>query len=190
MRMEKRLYEVEGFSFYEEGQVKQAEKEIAGIKYIKSKMDMENPEMILQIYNKTIREKLFETPVGFSYLKDLQEYLHAVPYIKDSDILPIPAYRIVNVEQQIEPKQQKAHKQIVVKEKNIDFKKRYRVTLFFSVIFFVMIVGMFAVSFTSDSTTILNYENQIINKYETWEQELDAREQELDAREQALRAEK
>lgn len=172
--MEERLFEVDGFVFHNEETANQAKKEIAGVKYLKNRADMENPEMVLQIYNKTVRENLFRTPIGIAYLRELQEYLYENPYIENSAVSSIPAYDMEKVPQ-IEEKHQK--------QKNIDFKKRYKVTLFFAVIFFIMIIAMFAITLTSDSPTIINYENEIINKYEEWEQELEQREQELDRRE-------
>ena len=45
---------------------------------------------------------------------------------------------------------------------------------------------MFAITLTSNTPTILNYENKLIDRYEHWEQELNEREQELDEREQKL----
>lgn len=81
---------VGGFSFENKDEAEQAKKEIEGIRYIKTKTDMSDPEVILQVYNKMIGQKLFETAVGYSYLKDLQEYLTTIPFIKNEDILPIP----------------------------------------------------------------------------------------------------
>ena len=81
---------VGGFSFENKDEAEQAKKEIEGIRYIKTKTDMNDPEVILQVYNKMIGQKLFETAVGYSYLKDLQEYLTTIPFIKNEDILPIP----------------------------------------------------------------------------------------------------
>lgn len=171
--MEEQRFEAGGFLFQDEETAKRAKKEIAGVNYLKTKVDMDNPEKILQIYNKAIGENLFQTPIGVSYLKELQEYLYEIPYIEDSSILSIPVYGTGVV-----PKGEKQKKQ-----NTIDFRKRYQVSFFFAVIFFVMIVAMFAITLTSESPTILNYENKIINKYEEWEQELEQREQELNQRE-------
>lgn len=55
------------------------------------------------------------------------------------------------------------------------------------VVLVVIVAAMFAISLTSGSTTILNYENKIINKYEAWEQELQQREDAVKERENALR---
>ena len=50
-----------------------------------------------------------------------------------------------------------------------------------NIVLIIIVIAMFAISLTSGSTTILNYETKIINKYEEWEQELDERETALDA---------
>jgi hypothetical protein len=45
---------------------------------------------------------------------------------------------------------------------------------------------MFAVTSTTNNATVLNYETEVINRYEAWEEELNAREQELTEREAQL----
>ena len=61
-----------------------------------------------------------------------------------------------------------------------------KITLFISVILAVSVIGMFIVASTSDSPTIINYENKLIDKYAAWEQELDEREAALKEREQTV----
>ena len=56
-----------------------------------------------------------------------------------------------------------------------------RFLLSVNIVLIIIVIAMFAISLTSGSTTILNYETKIINKYEEWEQELDEREAALDA---------
>ena len=76
----------------------------------------------------------------------------------------------------------------MVKEIRDDgYKGRYQITLFLSIILTVIIIGMFAITYISgDNVNIINYENQIINKYENWEMQLKEREAELDKREAEL----
>ena len=66
------------------------------------------------------------------------------------------------------------------------YRKKYEITLFISVILAISIIGMFIIASTSDSPTILNYENKLIDKYAEWEQELDEREAALNDREQMV----
>lgn len=179
---------VGGFIFTDEAEAKQAEKEAEGVKYIKGKTDMDNPQMVLHIYNKMIQQKLFETAVGYSYLKDLQEYLRAVPFIRNQDILPIPVQHPL-LEQSIKSaRRTEPPKKTKLVVKHADYRRRYRVTGALSVILSICIVVMFAITATTNNTTILNYENELINKYEAWEQELSEREAAVEARERAADA--
>ena len=182
---------IAGFLFGNEAEAAQAEKEAQGVAYIKNKTDMDNPEMVMHIYNKMIQQKLFETAVGYAYLKDLQEYLRSIPFIRKEDILPIPVQHpslvqsIKRKERTKTPPKQKA--QTVVT--HADYRKKYFAARAIAVILAICVAAMFVITATTNNTTILNYENELINKYEMWEQELDAREAALDARELGLPAE-
>lgn len=88
-------------------------------------------------------------------------------------------------------KKVKSPKEKVVEEKNTDpvdyrYRELFHLTLTLSIVLFIAIVAMFIISSTSDNINILNYENEIIDKYSTWEQELSDREKELDAWEKEL----
>lgn len=182
---------IAGFLFGNEAEAAQAQKEAQGVAYIKTKTDMDNPEMVMHIYNKMIQQKLFETAVGYAYLKDLQDYLQSIPFIRKEDILPIPVQH-PSLVQSIKRKErqrpvQKQKTQTV--EKHVNYKQKYRVTRAISIILGICVVAMFAITATTNNTTILNYENELINKYEAWEKELNAREAALDERELSLPAE-
>lgn len=182
---------VGGFIFENQAEADQARKEVEGVKYIKGKTDMDNPQMVLQIYNKMIQQNLFETAVGYSYLSDLQEYLYTIPFISNEDILPIPV-RHPALEQNIRRKislPEKRNKSVQNQDtivKNADYKLRFEIALFLSVILAVSVIGMFIISASSGSPTILNYENELINRYEQWEQELEEREAAVKQQEQSL----
>ena len=55
-----KVYVVEGFLFHNQAMAGKAVKEQEGIRYIRNKTDMNNPELVLQIYNKVIEQRLFE----------------------------------------------------------------------------------------------------------------------------------
>ena len=56
--------------------------------------------------------------------------------------------------------------------------------LFFAIIFAVVIVALFTITYVSGhSPYITDYEDEIVNKYEAWEKQLDEREQALDQKE-------
>lgn len=194
------MYKVGNYEFETQAQADVAQKELEGVRYIRSQTNMDDPDVVLQLYNSLILKEVFVTPVGFDFLRQLQEYLNTIPYIKNEDILPIPVYRPELVEED-DPKREKqvrdrAHKRrqkkakelrAQKKRKNRDYHGAYLVSTFFAVVFALVIAGMFAITYLSDdNVNILNYENAIIDKYEDWQKALDKREKQLDERESEL----
>lgn len=181
---------VNGFVFENEEEAKQAQKEIEGVKFIKEKVDMNKPEVVLDVYNKMIRQKLFETVIGFSYLKELQEYLYSIPFVDNAQILPIPVEHTILEEQFRKKRPTPKPKQQATKAKerfvNVDYKNRYRAMTWISVVLAVCVIAMFAISATANHPTILNYEQELINRYAQWEDELTNREAVILEREAAL----
>lgn len=177
--MKEEEFLVEGFLFQNQELAEKAKKEAGGIKYIKSKTSMDEPEMVLQVYNKIIEQKMFETQVGISYLKELQEYLLTLPCIDNNAIKPIPVEEIIRKEF------------VTVKEQNDKVKKvsdgKVRVSIFLNIMFIIIIIGMFVITLTSEHPNILNYENKLLDKYAGWEQELEEREKQVREKEKELR---
>ena len=50
---------------------------------------MSDPDTVYKLYLRLNKPGYFFTPVGLSFLVELQEYLHTIPYIKNEDIRPI-----------------------------------------------------------------------------------------------------
>ena len=179
---EKKKVKINGFVFTDEAEAEQAKKEAHGIHYVEERADMHHPETVLEIYNKMVKQELFETAVGFTYLKELQEYLIQNPSINNSDILPISVTHPVLEESlrkklRISAKNRASEKK--ASKKTDGYRKKYEILA-------VSVIGMFIVASTSDSPTIINYENKLIDKYAAWEQELDEREAALKEREQTV----
>lgn len=194
------MYKVGNYEFETEAQADVAQKELEGIRYIRNQTNMDDPDIVLQLYNSLILKEVFVTPVGFDFLRQLQEYLSTIPYIKNEDILPIPVYRPDFVEEddpkrELEIKKEAARRnrretrefRARKKRRNRDYHGAYLVSTFFAVVFALVIAGMFAITyFSDDNVNIMNYENAIIDKYEDWQKSLDEREKQLDEREAQL----
>ena len=194
------MYKVGNYEFETGAQADVAQKELEGIRYIRNQTNMDDPDIVLQLYNSLILKEVFVTPVGFDFLRQLQEYLSTIPYIKNEDILPIPVYRPDFVEEddpkrELEIKKEAARRnrrkarefRARKKRRNRDYHGAYLVSTFFAVVFALVIAGMFAITyFSDDNVNIMNYENAIIDKYEDWQKSLDEREKQLDEREAQL----
>ena len=202
MAEEKEHYVVDGYVFETESQARQAEKELKGIRYTKERLDMGNPEAVLSVYNRILKEKMFKTPVGYAFLRELQEYLQASPAIRNKDIHPLDLKPVIDRVKQDDKEAVRLHK----KEVNLKFRERekerkkrqkeekrarnvqdgekYRSrfinSLIVNVALILVVIAMFLMMHFSDIPTILNYENKLIDRYESWEEELNRREQRIE----------
>lgn len=184
-------YRVDGFSFESEEEARQAKKEVDGIAYIRTQTKMNEPDVIFSLYNRLVEQQIFETAVGIEFLRELQNYLESVPYIKKEDIVPIPVPdKGLDEERRLREEQRTMRRQQKLQQRagNEQFyRRRYRITGVLCAVLAAIVVGMFAITYISGSSTnIFNYEQKIIDKYEDWEQELTQREADVSRREQIL----
>lgn len=202
MANERPTVEIDGFLFTDAAESAQAKKEMEGIRYLRQKLDRDNPEQVLQVYNQAVDQQLFTTPVGYYFLKELQDYLITIPFIKDEDIHRILiSERMTETFEKSRAKAEKEEKKTAVKKyedekkirekkiqaKNTDYKARFAWALLFDLVLLLLVVGMFAVNIISDNNVnILNYENQLIDRYEEWEEELTQREEAIKLKEREL----
>ena len=170
---------VEGFLFEDEDLANEARKEADGIRYVNSRMDFENPSRVLGVYQKMVKNRMFQTEVGFTYLKQIQDYLRNSEEIDKVEILAIPVTGRIEVKETAE------------RTREVDAKiRQHNKFLFASVagnfIMLVAILVMMIIAASADSTTIINYENKLLDQYTYWQTELDEREAQLNAREKEL----
>lgn len=164
-----------GFAFSTKEEAETAKKEINKVKIVKQKIDVNNPEMSLKIYNKLIEENVFTTPVGYTFLNDFREYLLGQPSVDNETVLPITISKQVVVKEVFEKGQVK--RLPLNNGKKTDYKKKTNFLTKICIILSAVIVAMFIINMTSDNVNIINYRNEIINQYEDWEKELTEREE-------------
>ena len=194
-------YEAGGFVFRTKKEAELAPREIEGTKYLRQKLDMENPNAVFSIYQNLIEQDLFETPVGYCFLKELRDYLLMIPAISNEEVLAIPIrYPQTEEEEKKQKKEQKKEEQRKERQKEKEkaknrkeqkkegknYKGRCQFFMVTSLILLISVVSMMLLAATSDNVNILNYENKLIDKYSSWEQELEEREQAVKEQEQAL----
>ena len=194
-------YEAGGFVFRTKKEAELAQREIEGTKYLRQKLDMENPNAVFSIYQNLIEQDLFETSVGYCFLKELRDYLLMIPVISNEEVLAIPIrYPQTEEEEKKQKKEQKKEEQRKERQKEKEkaknrkeqkkegknYKGRCQFFMVTSLILLISVVSMMLLAATSDNVNILNYENKLIDKYSSWEQELEEREQAVKEQEQAL----
>ena len=80
------MYVVNGFSFESEKEAERAKKEVESIRIIREQTKLDNPEIILKLYNTLLKKRYFKTQIGISFLVELREYLCTSSIVKKEDI--------------------------------------------------------------------------------------------------------
>lgn len=171
--------EVDGFEFSSRHDAIIAENELKGIEYLKKKTNMKNPRAVLSVYNKIVAEGLFHTPVGISFVRELQQFLIDNQEIDNNSILSIP---VEPLHAGISKKNMVDKVAQVFSNSRHAYRERLKVALVTNVVLVIVIIAMFVITTTSSNANILNYQEKLENKYAAWEQELTERENALNNR--------
>lgn len=182
MNNEERLI-VEGYLFMNDADAKMASEEKKKIEYLKTKIDYENIEITLKIYEKAVKEKIFRTPIGYEYLNNMRREMvkRGMP---EEKIPPVRLYKNFSLEEENKPV-----RILQVKGKSEDNTELLRFSLWLNIGLFLLVVGMLFITLMGENTNILNYRYKLENDYAIWEQELQDKELELLEWEKSLKGE-
>lgn len=176
------VFWVDGYQFNSMADVKLAELDKKKAAYFKDKLKGQNPRNILVVYNRMLDEGIFKTPIGWGYLKEIQEYLTDVG-INPETIRPI------TVSQHFEKKKRDSLRELEREReaaRQAETGNRLRLSMCFNVILVILVIAMFIITMQSDNPNILNYKRTITNQYAAWEEELTEREAAVREKEAAL----
>lgn len=179
---EKPALEAEGFSFYTEKDAELAKQESMKIRYLKAHMDYQKPASVLNLYEKAIAERIFKTPVGLVFLKEVQNYLMKQPKLDGMEISPIPLF--VTYDGEIRSHTSPARQRIQPAPKKESHA--LPISIIINIGLAIAVIAMFVVTLNADQPNILNYERAILDKYSGWEQQLTEREQAIREAEREL----
>lgn len=178
----------EGFFFYTEKDAALAAQEQKKVEYLEARMDYNNPESVLKIYVRAIRERIFKTPVGMMYLKHLQQFLLEQEGINQEEIVPIPMH--VAFDGELREQTNPAKKRVQPSQKKPKKSNVLPVSIILNIALVAAVIAMFVITLNSSQPNILNYEKNLVNQYSAWEQELTEREQAVREKELELKLEK
>lgn len=163
---------VKGYCFGTAEDAETARQEVKKIEYLEQHMDYGKPENMLLVYEKAIEGRVFQTPIGWEYLKNLQRKLYEHDELKEK-ISPITIYTVFahRVGDEI-----KVPDSRVTPRKKSPLKRYFAISVLVNLLLTAAVIAMFIIALTSDNPNIINYENKLVNKYASWEQELMERE--------------
>lgn len=177
---------VGGYRFYTEKDAQLAAAELKKIEYLEARIDYSRPDSILMVYEKTIQERIFKTPVGLQYMNGLRDYLLGQPEIDSQRVPEIPLYSTFSGE--IREKGNPARNRIKAVNGGKDGEKSgFTISVILNVLLVLAIISMFTITLRSDNPNVLNYERVITDRYAQWEQDLTERENAVREKERELK---
>lgn len=166
---------VKGYQFLTEDDADKARLDARKIDYLKSHTTgMGEVTALSAVYQKAIDNKIFTTPVGWSYLYGLREKMLELGTPENS-ITPIPVkipMSITATTPQVQPISMPAPVQVEKKR----IAPVHLVSYIANGILVLLVVVMFIVAYLGETNNVLNYKRNITNQYASWEEQLKERE--------------
>ena len=180
---EKEDLQVGGYFFGSYNDASRAEKELKKIQYLEQRINSMNAVQLQAVYNKMLDEKVFQTPVGWEYLKYLKDRMK-VEGVPDSEIRPIPLFVTFTVSNDDSEYSHIAKMHIKpAKSELVKTKLSLKRSVMLNIAFVIIIIAMFIITMKSTTPNIMNYKTAILNSYSQWEEDLNEREKALAERE-------
>ncbi len=175
IRMGENKNVVRGYYFGTAEDAEIARQEVKKIEYLEQHMDYGKTENILLVYRKAIESRVFQTPVGWEYLRSLQSRL--LESEKPGE--PVPPLALYTVFAHRAGDDIRVPSPRLAEKKKNDYKGKFLISVLVNLILAVSVGAMFVIALASDQPNILNYERALVNKYAAWEQELTEREKQI-----------
>lgn len=183
---EGRNFSVGGYRFCTEKDAQLAATELKKIEYLEARIDYSRPDSILMVYEKTIHERIFKTPVGLQYLKDLRDYLLKQSEIDPQRVPEIPLY--ITFSGEMREKSAPARNRIRTAGGGKGGEKSgFVISVILNVLLVLAVICMFTITLRSDNPNVLNYEKVLTDRYAQWEQDLTERENAVREKERELK---
>lgn len=178
-------YSVSGYSFTNYQMYKEAKREAETVDYIRANTDLKDRNKLLKLYYKLIERNTLKTIVGYEFLKELQNSILEYGIISKENLPSIPV--------ELDHKQLKVYSNELdhinekkKKEQREEFQIRLRNSRIINIFLVAVILIMFFLTFLFKNHVFGDNEEQILDRYAAWEEELEAREKQLEEREAAL----
>lgn len=179
-------YVVDGYSFKTQEEAAIAVNEIEGIEYLRKRTNFKNPQSVLSVYDKIIDKELFKTPIGYGFLRELQQILYNAADIEPDSIRNIPV--AAADEKKSRKSKDKKNKKLYLMPEEQEKKYKNKITNLIILNVFIVIALILDIIITnnSENTNILNYRERLEREYNEKEDELAAWDSQLREKEHQL----
>jgi len=179
-------YVVDGYSFKTQEEAAIAVNEIEGIEYLRKRTNFKNPQSVLSVYDKIIDKELFKTPIGYGFLRELQQILYNAADIEPDSIRNIPV--AAADEKKSRKSKDKKNKKLYLMPEEQEKKYKNKITnlIILNVFIVIALILVIIITNNSENTNILNYRERLEREYNEKEDELAAWDSQLREKEHQL----
>lgn len=178
---------VEGYTFLSKEDAEKARLDKQKINMISQKVHSTKIADLEAVYEKAISNRVFTTPVGWEYLAKLRNRLIEAG-VSEQDLTPIPItikFTNVALPDEYHPRQYITP----IPKKKRDTKTSIILLSAMNLILIVLVGVMFAIAYFGETDNIINYKQNVTNRYSEWEQSLKDREKAVRIKERDLKIE-
>lgn len=175
---------INNFVFESREDYENAKDEWEVIQKMAGSVDLTQPKNALKVYNKFVNDKKFSTVVGYSFLHELRLFILESEMVSAENLTEIPVKQMAEKRTDImpeRPSQEGKFRRLYEGQQLLN--KKLKIALFAAV---VVLIGFVVINFKFEYTVFTyftdykaNMEEELIDKYEHWESELEEREQKL-----------
>lgn len=173
------------FQFESRETYDRAKKEEEIIRALQEKTDLSDGKTALKLYHKLVADKVFSTVIGYAFLQELRRAILDSNLVTPDMLTPIPVKEIKKKEQDTMPARPPhgdRFQRLYEGQKLLN--KKFKIALVAMILIlagFVFINLQYEYTiFTFFTNYKANMEEELIDKYEYWQHELEEREQKLD----------
>lgn len=166
----------QGHTFDDEKQLIVAKKEAEAIEYLRSKTDFNNMNQLMKLYDRILDKDMMETVIGIEFLTEIRGMLIRSGMFTEEQIRPVPLLPEARKMKKRTEERKRSRERILLEQ----VQKQNTILKIVCAFLFVLVVAMFAITLTGKRSPLaIRYEEQILNKYASWADELTQREQGL-----------
>lgn len=171
--MEKK-FTFQGHTFDDEKQLIAAKKEAEAVEYLRLKTDFSNMNNLRKLYDRIIDRDMMETVVGVAFLKEIRETLIGSGMFTDDQIRPVPLLPEVKKLKKRKETQKRSRERTLLER----FERQNTILKIVCFFLIAMIIAMFVIVLNGTRSPLaVKYEEQILNKYASWAEELQEKEE-------------
>ncbi len=187
-------YTIGDYSFSNKSDYERALKEKETISYIAANTNMADMKSVLKVYNRAVEKKSFQTVLGLEFVRNMRKSLINSGIVSDDTIQAVP----VPPGTSAKPKPGGESLTAGMAEKYklaYESERAGRIIRNMAIVFLIVIIGIMTFITYNSKYSVFTYftdyktnmENELVDKYQDWKNQLEAKEKELNEREKAIK---